>query len=129
MTSLHSRLVGNLVKLREDEAPTALLMFAYSFLAMTAYTILKPITRSKFIVALGADNLPYVQLAAGVFIGVLMQFYSKAIVRLPRRWIIPVTQAGEVALIVLFWVLFRTGADWCRSPDIPPPFRLRRSGR
>ena len=112
MTSLLSRLVGKLVKLREGEATTALLMFAYSFLAMTAYSILKPITRSKFIVALGADNLPYVQLAAGVFIGVLMQFYSRAIVRLPRRWIIPVTQAGEVALIVLFWVLFRTGGDW-----------------
>ncbi len=54
-------------------------MFAYSFLAMTAYNILKPITRSKFITALGADNLPYVQLAAGVVIGVLMHVYSWAI--------------------------------------------------
>ena len=112
MTSLLNRLVGKLVKLREGEATTALLMFAYSFLAMTAYNILKPITRSTFIVTLGADNLPYVQLAAGVIIGVLMPFYSVAIVRLPRRWIIPLTQAGEVALILLFWVLFRTGGDW-----------------
>jgi hypothetical protein len=43
------------------------MMFAYSFLAMTAYNILKPITRSQFITALGADTLPYVQLAAGLF--------------------------------------------------------------
>src|SRR5258705_6440672 len=106
------RVVGKLVKLREGEAATALLMFAYSFLAMTSYNILKPITRSKFISALGADNLPYVQLAAGVLIGVLMQLYSRAITRLPRRWVIPLTQAGAVALLVLFWFLFRTDATW-----------------
>ena len=51
---------------------------AYSFLAMTAYNILKPITRSQFISVLGADNLPYVQLAAGLLIGVVMQGYNKA---------------------------------------------------
>jgi AAA family ATP:ADP antiporter len=112
MTSLRTRLAGKLVTLREGEAATAALMFAYSFLAMTSYNMLKPITRSKFISALGADNLPYVQLVAGVLIGVLMQLYSQAIGRLPRRWVIPVTQAGEVALLVLFWFLFRTGADW-----------------
>src|SRR5712691_4716302 len=103
MTSLLRRLFGKLVTLREGEAATALLMFAYSFLAMTSYTILKPISRSKFITALGADNLPYVQLAAGILIGALMQLYSKAVVRLPRRWLIPVTQAGAVALLLLFW--------------------------
>jgi ATP:ADP antiporter, AAA family len=112
MTSLLRRLFGSLVTLREGEAATALLMFAYSFLAMTSYNILKPITRSKFISALGADNLPYVQLAAGVLIGVLMQLYSHAIARLPRRWVIPLTQAGGVGLLLLFWFLFRTGATW-----------------
>ena len=112
MTSLLRRLFGKLVTLREGEAATALLMFAYSFLAMTAYNILKPITRSKFITALGADNLPYVQLAAGVLIGVLMQLYGQAAGRLPRRWVMPLTQAGEVALLVLFWFLFQTGAGW-----------------
>ena len=59
------------------------MMFAYSFLAMTAYNILKPITRSKFITSLGADNLPYVLLAAGFIIGVLMAGYAWLIARLP----------------------------------------------
>ena len=40
-------------------------MFLYSFLAMTSYNIIKPITRSEFIASLGADNLPYVQFGAG----------------------------------------------------------------
>ena len=62
MTSLLTRLFGKVVTLREGEAATALLMFAYSFLAMTAYNIVSPITQSKFISDLGADNLPYVEL-------------------------------------------------------------------
>ena len=36
------------------------MMFSYSFLAMTAYNAIKPLTRSKFISDLGADNMPYV---------------------------------------------------------------------
>src|SRR6185503_1949476 len=97
---------------RGQEVQTALLMFAYSFLAMTAYNILKPLTRSKFIAALGADNLPYVQLAAGLLIGVLMHVYGVAIQKLPRRHVIPVTQAGIIVLLVAFWALFKTEATW-----------------
>ena len=107
MTALLSRFFGKLVTLREGEGATALLMFAYSFLAMTAYNIVSPITKSKFISDLGADNLPYVELGAGVLIGVLMQIYSAGFGRLPRRWVIPATQAAEVVLLVLFWFLFR----------------------
>ena len=86
-------------------------MFAYSFLAMTAYNIVKPVTRSKFISDLGADNLPWVQLGAGLLIGVIMHGYARAIALVPRRWAIPVTQAGLVGLLVVFWALFSAGYD------------------
>src|SRR5262245_7219044 len=111
-TPLTRRLLTPVVQLREGESATAVLMFAYSFLAMTAYNILKPITRSKFISDLGADNLPWVQLVAGILIGFIMQGYSRAIGVVPRRWAIPVTQAGCVVLILAFWVLFQGGQDW-----------------
>ena len=111
MTQVVRRLVAPIVHLREGESTTAVLMFAYSFLAMTAYNIVKPITRSKFISDLGADNLPWVQLGAGVLIGVIMHAYSKAIASVPRRWAIPVTQAGCVVVLVIFWGLFSAGYD------------------
>jgi ATP/ADP translocase/CRP-like cAMP-binding protein len=79
---------------------------------MAAYNIVKPVTRSTFIVAQGADNLPYVQLAAGLAIGALMHVYAGAIERMPRQRIIPVTQAGLAALLLAFWALFQTGATW-----------------
>lgn len=111
-TSLLRRLLNPIVELREAETRTAMMMFAYSFLAMTAYTTLKPVTRSQFISDLGADNLPLVQFAFGVVIGFIMQGYSWGVGRLPRRFALPLTQVGLVGLLVAFWFLFQTGADW-----------------
>jgi AAA family ATP:ADP antiporter len=106
------RLLRPVVELRDGETSTAVLMFAYSFLAMTAYNIVKPITRSKFIADLGADNLPWVQLGAGLLIGVIMTVYAHLIALVPRRWAIPLTQLGCVLLLVVFWMLFATGYSW-----------------
>src|SRR5687768_5272762 len=90
--SLAARVLRPIAELRHGEATTAVLMFAYSFLAMTGYNVLKPITRSQFINSLGPDNLPWVQFGAGMLIGFLMQGYSRAIAVVPRRWTVPVTQ-------------------------------------
>src|SRR3954462_13371491 len=106
------RLLSPIVELRKEEGRTALLMFAYSFLAMTGYNAIKPLTRSKFISDLGADNLPYVLLAAGFIIGILMAGYSWLMARLPRRWALPIVQAGMSALLLLFWFLFHSNATW-----------------
>src|SRR5688572_26285810 len=111
--SLAARLLRPVVQLRESETTTALLMFLYSFLAMTSYNIIKPLSKSQFISSLGADDLPYVTFGLGVLIGVIMQGYTKLIAGVPRRWMIPVTQVGIAGVLVLFWFLFTfVGADW-----------------
>ncbi len=106
------RILSPIVEVRREERLTAFLMFAYSFLAMAGYNIVKPATRSQFINSLGADNLPYVQLAAGLVMGFVIQGYTSAMRLLPRRWVFAATQAVMVALLAIFWVLFRTGQEW-----------------
>jgi ATP:ADP antiporter, AAA family len=106
------RLLSPIVQVRREEALTVFLMFAYSFLAMTSYNIVQPITRSQFIRDLGADNLPYVLFGAGIVIGVLMQGYSRVVALVPQRWIIPVTQLTLTGFLVVFWALFQTGQAW-----------------
>jgi len=106
------RLLAPIVDVRREEATTAAAMFAYSFLAMTAYNAIKPLTRSKFIELLGADNLPYVLLAAGFIIGILMAGYTWLIARLPRRWGLPIIQFGLAGVLLTFWFLFQTNAVW-----------------
>ena len=112
MRTLLHRLLGSATSVRPEEAGSVALMFAYSFLAMTSYNIVKPLTRSQFIAALGSDNLPYVLFVAGMLIGVVMHLYTNAIRRLPPRHVIPVTQAAIIGLLVLFWGLLQTGAGW-----------------
>ena len=112
MRTLFSRLLNSVASVRSEETTPALLMFAYSFLAMTSYNIVKPITRAQFIEDLGADNLPYVLFAAGVSIGVIMHFYTNAVRRVPRQHVVPVTQAAIAVMLVVFWALLRTGAIW-----------------
>ena len=110
--TLLRRLLSPIVQVRNGEASTALLMFTYSFLVMTAYNAVKPITRSAFIRDLGADNLPYVLLASGLIIGVIMTGYAWLMKRLPRRWGLPLIQLIMVAVLALFWLGFRTGQTW-----------------
>src|SRR5437764_2611766 len=110
--SITTRLLSPVAEVRDGEGATALMMFAYSFLAMTSYNVIKPITRSKFISDLGADNLPYVLLAAGFLIGILMAGYSWLLARLPRRWGLPITQVGMAGTLVVFWFLFKSPATW-----------------
>ena len=111
------RILRRLVEVRQEETGALLLMFSYSFLAMTAYNMVQPITRSKFISAHGAENLPYVVLASIVLIALLMQGYSKLGRLMPGRWIIPVTQAVMVGLLVLFWTLYSDPATTGTGSD------------
>lgn len=106
------RLLRPVVELRERETTLTLLMFSYSFLAMAGYNIIKPATRSKFIASLGAENLPYVMLIAGLLMGVIMQQYGRLVTLLPRRWMFPGTQAALVGFLLAFWALFKTGQPW-----------------
>jgi AAA family ATP:ADP antiporter len=110
--SIARRLLSPIAEVRDGESATALMMFAYSFLAMTSYNAIKPITRSKFISDLGADNLPYVLLGAGFLIGILMAGYSWLLARLPRRWGLPITQLGMAGMLFGFWFLFQSSATW-----------------
>jgi AAA family ATP:ADP antiporter len=113
--ALIRRVLRPIVELRDTETITVLMMFAYSFLAMTSYTALKPVTRSKFITALGADNLPLVQFAFGIAIGFIMQGYASAVGRLPRRYALPLTQAGLAMLLIVFWFLFQSAPDYAAA--------------
>src|SRR3970040_1514072 len=87
------RLLKPVADIRSGEAGTALMMFAYAFLAMTSYNIVQPLTRSKFITNLGAVNIPYAIFGAGLFIGALMLGYTRFYGLLPQRWALPITPA------------------------------------
>jgi ATP/ADP translocase/CRP-like cAMP-binding protein/HEAT repeat protein len=100
-----ARLLKPFVQTHSGEVATVLLMFAYSFLAMAGYNMIKPVTRGLFIEKLGAENLPWIQFGAGVVIGFIMQGYTRVITAVPRRWMIPITLSAITVLMAAFYVL------------------------
>src|SRR4029450_4749066 len=106
------RILSPFVDVRQEEAPSALLMFVYSFLAMAAYNMVQPLTRSKVIQSLGAVNVPWVILGSGLVISVLMVGYTRLVSALPRRWALPITQGLMAVGMIGFWLLFNTGVTW-----------------
>ena len=106
------RFLSPVVDLREGETATVVLMFIYSFLVMTAYNNIKPSATSKFIKDLGADNLPWVYIIAGVTLGIILQYYSRLVGKIPYRWVLPGTQVVVIGLLIGFWFLFKTGQEW-----------------
>lgn len=101
------RLLSPIVDVKKDEAWPLLLMFCQSFLLMTSYNIVKPLTRAEFIDDLGAHNLPWVLLVSGVLIGLVMQAYSRAVGRLTPKAVLVTTLVGLAAILFSFWPLFR----------------------
>ncbi len=106
------KLIAVVVEVRPDERATTILMFMYSFLAMTTYNIVQPVTRSAFIADFGAGNIPYVLLAAGPAVGLLMHAYGRVDATLPKQWALPLLQVGLAAVLAAFWLLFQTGSRW-----------------
>src|SRR5690606_41693461 len=51
----------------------------------------------------------------GARIGLMMQGYAAVVGRLPRRWALPITLGGLVALLVAFWLWFQTGSEWAST--------------
>ena len=116
--ALLQRLLKPVADVRPGEAGTALMMFAYAFLAMTSYNIIQPLTRSKLINNLGAENIPWVTLGAGFIIGVLMLGYTRFYSLLPKRWALPITQACMALVMLVFWTLFRTRPGWADGVSV-----------
>jgi len=112
LDSFLRRALSLIVTFRQGEAVTGVLMFIYAFLAMAAYNNIKPSAASEFIAALGAHNMPWVFLFAGLSMGFILNLYSRALAKIPKLWVLPGTQLSVIALLVTFWFLFQTGSQW-----------------
>ncbi|HEY7818083.1 MAG TPA: MFS transporter, partial [Vicinamibacteria bacterium] len=106
------RALSPVVTFREGEAVTGALMFVYSFMVMAAYNIIKPTAASKFIDDLGANNVPWVFLASGITMGFIMNYYSRAVGKVSKFWVLPGTLVLVIALMLGFWSLLQTEQTW-----------------
>ncbi len=105
-----STAVGNLLRrtidVRDEEVAALLWSFAYFFLVLAAYYVIRPI-RDQMGVESGATTLPW--LFTGTLIGMLLvhPVFTALVGRYPRRVFVPWIYRFFILNLVVFFLLFR----------------------
>ncbi len=106
MQAAITRLVTRSVDLREGEGAALGWSFAYYFLLLCSYYILRPI-RDEMGIAGGVDNLAW--LFTGTLAGMLLihPVFTTLVKSLPRRRFVPLTYRFFITNLVVFFALFQ----------------------
>jgi AAA family ATP:ADP antiporter len=91
-----------------QERAAALWSFAYFFVLLAGYYVLRPL-RDQMGIAGGVRTLPWLFTATFVTLIVAQPLYGALVARLPRARFIPIVYHFFVANIVLFWLLLTLG--------------------
>ncbi len=86
-----------------QERAAALWSFAYFFMLLAGYYVLRPI-RDQMGIAGGEKNLPWLFTATFVTLLVVQPLYGALVARLPRARFIPIVYHFFAANLVLFWL-------------------------
>lgn len=109
MTAARDRL-GRLVPATPAERAAALWSFAYFFLLLAGYYVLRPL-RDQMAIAGGVKALPWLFTATFVTLLVAQPLYGRLVAKLPRRRFIPIVYHFFVANLALFWLLLTFGVE------------------
>lgn len=84
----------------------ALFMFVNFWLIIMAVYQLKPASRSLFIGAVGADELPVVWIGSALTMGLFIPFYNRLVARISRIHVVMGSCLAICVLLVMFRALF-----------------------
>jgi ATP:ADP antiporter, AAA family len=107
MTALR-RWVGWAVPATPQERAAALWSFAYFFMLLAGYYVLRPL-RDQMGIAGGVRSLPWLFTATFVTLIVAQPVYGALVAKLPRAWFIPIVYHFFVANLALFWLFLSLG--------------------
>ncbi len=97
---------------RHSRLAQSVLLFTNFFLIIAALYHLKPASRSIFISALSADQLPYVWIATAACLGLIISAYHRIVARYSRIRVV----LGSCALIIVILLGFYPGMEHAGQP-------------
>ena len=112
------RFVERLLRLHPGEGRRGLLLFTYLFLVIASFVASKAVRDALFLERYRAVQLPYVDMAIGLLVGLVVSIY----LRIGRRVGLHTLQAGSLVLLsataLVFWWLSGTRSDAWLFPVI-----------
>src|SRR3989338_673981 len=110
------RTIGYLSKrfahIQPGEGRKVTLTFLYFFLIITAYYLLKPVSRSLVLGELGSRLVPYVDLVCAVLMGPVVTVFARLVDRVPKSTLVSGSFGVVIALLLGFWKLLALPVPW-----------------
>ena len=110
------RILSRIIDIRPGEEIIASLLFLYFFFIMFPYYIIKPYRDAKYIVVEGSENLPIAYLTTAIVMVIVVAFYSRLQVRVPRRVLIIVCLVFFMVTCLISQRLFVAGEKFTWMP-------------
>jgi ATP:ADP antiporter, AAA family len=103
------KLFAKIVEVKPNEVRALWLGFAFHFIILTAYYIVKPI-RDSIAASSRLETLPWMFTATLVVMLIANAIFAAIVARMERRKFIPFAYAFFILVLLLFFVLMRTGS-------------------
>jgi len=110
------RTIGYLSKrfahIRPGEGRKVVLTFLYFFLVITAYYVIKPVSRSLVLGELGSRMVPYVDLICALLMGPIVTVFARLVDRVAKPRLVSLSFVAVTAVMVVFWKLLAWPHSW-----------------
>jgi AAA family ATP:ADP antiporter len=100
------------VQIRPGEGRKVLLTFLYFFLIITAYYVIKPVSRSLVLGELGSRLVPYVDLVCAILMGPLVTLFATLVDRIPKPRLVSYSFWAVIGVLMVFWRLLHWPVPW-----------------
>src|SRR5438270_11820432 len=104
------RIFAKIVDVKTNEVRVLLLGFAFHFIILTAYYIVKPI-RDSIAAGNRLETLPWMFTATLIVMLIANTIFAATVARMERRKFIPFAYAFFILVLALFFMLMRTGSS------------------
>ena len=94
------------------EGRKVLLTFAYFFLVITAYYVIKPVSRSLVLDDLGHRMVPYADLICAILMGPIVTLFARLADRVQKPRLVTLSFWAVTGMMVLFWWLLSFRQPW-----------------
>jgi len=100
------------VQVRPGERRKVFLTFLYFFLIITAYYVIKPVSRSLVLGSLGSRMVPYMDLICAIVMGPFVTLFARLVDRLPKAKLVTLAFWTAITLTVAYWKLLGGHTSW-----------------
>jgi ATP:ADP antiporter, AAA family len=109
-------MLRRLLQIRRGESTRTILLFAYLFLVISSYVVIKSTRDALFLERYSAARLPYAELASAVSVAGMMGIYLRVDRRVGLLRLLTATLLTFSATSLAFWALSRSGEPFWMLP-------------